>query len=54
VSAAQYGAAAAFEVVMEVRLYRERPTPGHPAKAAAEALWHFLREGADKTAAVAA
>lgn len=50
VSAAQYGAGAAFEVVMEVRLYRERPTPGHPAKAAAEALWSFLREHSEKSA----
>jgi DNA-binding transcriptional LysR family regulator len=51
VSAAQYGAGAAFEVLMDVRLYRERPTAGHPAKAAAEALWTFLREGAAKAAA---
>lgn len=53
VSAAPYGTGASFELVMEVRLYRERPTAAHPAKAAAEALWHFLREGADKAAAAA-
>lgn len=51
VSAAPYGTGASFELVMEVRLYRERPTNAHPAKASAEALWNFLREGADKAAA---
>jgi len=53
ISAAPYGTGASFELVMEVRLYRERPTHAHPAKASAEALWNFLREGAEKAAAAA-
>jgi DNA-binding transcriptional LysR family regulator len=51
VSAAQYGSGASCEVVMELRLYRERPSASHPAKPMAEALWHFLREGASQAAA---
>ena len=33
------------ELTMEVRIYRERPAGARHAKAAAQALWDFLREG---------
>ena len=32
-----------FELTMEVRMYRTKPEPGRPGKAAAQALWEFLR-----------
>jgi LysR family transcriptional regulator, hypochlorite-specific transcription factor HypT len=51
VSAAQYGTGASCEVVMELRLYRERPSAGHPAKPMADGLWNFLRDGAGQAAA---
>ncbi len=34
------------ELTMEVRIYRERPAGARHAKAAAQSLWDFLREGA--------
>jgi DNA-binding transcriptional LysR family regulator len=39
-------AAAAFELTMEVRIYRERPLAQRPAKASAQALWDFLQSAA--------
>ncbi len=34
------------ELTMEVRIYRERPAGARHAKAEAQALWEFLRQGA--------
>lgn len=31
-----------FRLTMEVRIYRERPTPGRPAKEPAQGLWAYL------------
>ena len=33
---------AAFELTMEIRIYRERPGGARPAKPAAQALWEYL------------
>ena len=38
------------ELTMEVRIYRERPAGARHAKAAAQALWDFLRQSAGITA----
>jgi LysR family transcriptional regulator, hypochlorite-specific transcription factor HypT len=35
----------AYEVTMEVRMYRERPELARHSKAGAQALWEFLRQG---------
>lgn len=35
----------AYEVTMEVRMYRERPELARHSKPGAQALWEFLREG---------
>ena len=32
----------AFELTMEIRIYRERPGGARPVKAAAQALWEYL------------
>jgi DNA-binding transcriptional LysR family regulator len=36
----------AYEVTMEVRIYRERPELARHPKAGAQALWDFLKDGA--------
>ncbi|VCU70013.1 HTH-type transcriptional regulator YjiE [Pigmentiphaga humi] len=38
-------AGAAYTETMEIRLYRERPGAGAPAKPAVDALWEFLSRG---------
>jgi LysR family transcriptional regulator, hypochlorite-specific transcription factor HypT len=35
----------AYEVTMEVRMYRERPELARHSKPGAQALWEFLRQG---------
>ena len=35
----------AYEVTMEVRIYRERPELARHPKAGAQALWEFLKAG---------
>jgi DNA-binding transcriptional LysR family regulator len=32
-----------LEVVLQIRLYREKPSGKHPAKSAAQALWSYLQ-----------
>jgi DNA-binding transcriptional LysR family regulator len=44
-AAPQQSGAPAFEVTIEVRLYRERPEFARQAKPAAQALWAFLTSG---------
>ena len=41
----QEDAGHAYEVTMEVRIYRERPALARHPKPGAQALWEFLREG---------
>jgi DNA-binding transcriptional LysR family regulator len=44
------GGHAAWEIEMEIRLYRERPSPAKPGKMIVSRLWDYL-EGQDKSAA---
>jgi LysR family transcriptional regulator, hypochlorite-specific transcription factor HypT len=36
-------AGAGLEVILQIRLYREKPSGKHPAKGAAQALWSYLQ-----------